>query len=161
LSHSSSYDSFNWQDTPKKGESPGESRLPSLSAVLQAVGADLTWRIEPIAEEHDDKPEVACARLVVLLEADEYRVSDRAREEGKRALQWLRKRDPTECEMVEYILLRLKAKVELQRQPQDDPPGIAWQMVDPRNIFIKLQICGGFGREYVLIKSIHESEFPK
>ncbi len=111
--------------------------------------------------DHDNDPAAARRKLIELLEGDEYRVSDRTRAQGKHALQWLRKRDPTEYEMVEYILLHLKANVTLRRQPQDDPPGIAWQLMDPRNIFIKLQICGGFGREYVLIKSIHESEFPK
>ena len=38
-------------------------------------------------------------------------------------------------------------------------------MTDPRNVFVKLRIEGGFGHEcreeYVYIQSIHESVHPK
>ena len=136
--------------------------MPTLVA---ASRRGLAWRFEPIAEEHHEKPEAARTRLLELLDGDDYRFRDRARDEGKRALRWLRNRDPTEWEMVEYIVSVLKGTATLRRAPQDDPPGIAWQITDLRNIFVKLQICGGFGQEcaqeYVLIKSIHESDYPQ
>jgi hypothetical protein len=114
-----------------------------------------------MAEADYDTPEKARARLLELFEADEWEFSERARAEGKVDLRWLHDREPTDWEMVEYVISLLKGSTTLRCAPQGDPPGslgIAWQMTDPRNIFVKLQICERrMGEEYAYIQSIHES----
>lgn len=120
-----------------------------------------------MAEDCSD-PETARARLVELLEEDEWRISERARREGSVALRWLHDCEPTDQQMVVYVISLLKTKTTLRCAPQGNPPGstgIAWQMTDARNVFVKLRIQGGFGeqerQEYVYIQSIHESVHPK
>jgi hypothetical protein len=114
-----------------------------------------------MAEEDYDNPATARTRLLELLEADDWELSERARNEGKVALRWLQNREPTDWEMVEYVIALLKANTDLRCAPQGDPPGstgIAWQMTDRRNIFIKLRICERrIGQEFAKIQSIHES----
>ena len=114
-----------------------------------------------MAEGHDDDPAAACSRLLQLLEGDDWEFSDRARGEGKLALRWLHNREPTDWEMVEYVISLLKTNITLRCAPQGDPPGstgIAWQMTDRRNVFVKLRICERrIGQEYAYIQSIHES----
>jgi hypothetical protein len=110
----------------------------------------------------DDQDAVAArSRLLVLFDEDEYRFSERARTEGKLALRWLHNREPTEGEMVEYVVSLLESAIKLRCAPQGDPPGskgIAWQMTDRRNIFVKLQISElRIDQEYAYIQSIHES----
>ncbi len=120
-----------------------------------------------MAEEDYENPEAARARLLELLEGDDcdWEFSERARIEGKLALRWLHDREPRELEMVEYVISLLKKKTTLRCAPQGDPPGstgIAWQMTDARNIFVKLQIRQRrIGQEYAYIQSIHESAHPK
>jgi hypothetical protein len=123
-----------------------------------------------MAGEVYDNPTGARSRLLELLEGDdcEWMISDRARREGKLALRWLHEREPTDWELVEYIISVLKTNTTLRCAPQGDPPGstgIAWQLTDARNIFVKLRIEGGFGEEsreeYAYIQSIHESIHPK
>ena len=51
--------------------------------------------------------------------------------------------------MVENVITLLKGNTTLAGAPQGEPPGsagIAWQMTDRRNVFVKLQIRGGFGK---------------
>jgi hypothetical protein len=121
-----------------------------------------------MAEEDQSDSEIARARLVELLEGDDWDFSKRARCQGPSALRWLHNREPTETEMVVYVISLLKTKTTLRCAPQGNPPGstgIAWQMTDPRNVFVKLRIEGGFGQqqpqEYAFIESIHESVHPK
>jgi len=102
-----------------------------------------------------------------LLEGDDWEFSKRARREGKLALRWLHDREPTDWEMVVYVISLLKTNTTLRCAPQGDPPGStgnAWQLTDARNIFVKLRIAGGFGQErpqeYADIQSIHESVHP-
>jgi hypothetical protein len=106
-------------------------------------------------------PTAALARLLALLKADDWELSERARRTGKVALRWLHHREPTDCEMVDYIISLYEAGPTLRCQPQGDPPGstgIAWQMTDARNVFIKLQVCERrMGEEYAFIQSLHES----
>lgn len=118
--------------------------------------------------EKDDNPEAGRSRLLKLLRGDDWKLSERAEQEGQRALHWLHNRKPTRWEMVEYVISVLKSDATLRCASQGDPPGstgIAWQVTDPRNIFIKLRIEGGFGQEcseeYAFIQSIHESAHPK
>lgn len=106
-------------------------------------------------------PTEALARLLALLRSDDWEFSERARREGKVALRWLHNREPTDCEMVDYIITLYAAGATLRCQPQGDPPGstgIAWQMTDAHNVFIKLQIRERrMGEEYAYIQSIHLS----
>jgi hypothetical protein len=118
-----------------------------------------------MAEEADNDPAVARTRLLELLEGGDWKLSERARREGKPALRWLHDREPTDWEMVEYVISLLKSTRTLRCAPQGNPPGsagIAWQMTDRRNVFVKLRIEGGFGQkcrqEYAFIQSIHESD---
>jgi hypothetical protein len=121
-----------------------------------------------MAEPSEANSESARVRLLELLEGDDWKFSLRAETEGKLALRWLHDRVPTRGEMVAYVVALLKANLELMCVPQGTPPGstgIAWQMVDSRNIFVKLRIEGGFGQasqvEYAYIQSLHESAHPK
>src|SRR6059036_277451 len=114
-----------------------------------------------MAEADYDTPEKARARLLELFEADEWQFSERARGEGKVALRWVHNREPRDGEMVEYVVSLLKGNTPLPCAPQGDPPGstgIAWQMTDARNLFVKLQIRERrMGEEYAYIQSLHES----
>src|ERR1700722_18394632 len=116
-------------------------------------------------EEHDVV--AARSRLLGLLEGVGFgwEFSERARRDGKIALKWLRKRDPTELEMVEFVIAVLKTSAALRCAPQGDPPGsagIAWQLTDARNIFIKLRICEHrIGQEFAYIQRLHESDHVK
>jgi hypothetical protein len=117
-----------------------------------------------MAEGEIDTPEKARVRLSELFEADDWEFSERARGEGKLALHWLHERMPTDWEMVVYVIALLKGNTILRCAPQGDPPGstgIAWQMTDPRNVFIKLRIVERrIGQEYAYIQSIHASVHP-
>ena len=117
-----------------------------------------------MVKQGNDDPTVARTRLLELLASDDWEFSKRARFEGKIALRWIYNREPNDGEMVEYVISLLKANTTLRCAPQGNPPGstgIAWQMTDSRNIFVKLRIEGGFGekrcKEYAYIQSIHES----
>ncbi|HWY86415.1 MAG TPA: hypothetical protein VNX28_06810 [Gemmataceae bacterium] len=121
-----------------------------------------------MAERNDDNPTAARTRLLELFEGDDWDFSKRARREGKLALHWLYNREPTDGEMVGYVISLLESNLTLRCAPQGDPPGstgIAWQMTDSRNMLVKLRIEGGFGekrrQEYAYVQSIHESVHPK
>jgi len=118
-----------------------------------------------MAEEDEDHEAVARLRLLELLEGDDWELSERAEREGKIALHWLHDRTPTQWELVEYVISLIKSTVEMRCSPQGDPPGstgIAWQMTEERNIFIKLRICERrIGEEFAYIQSIHESVHTK
>lgn len=102
-------------------------------------------------------------RLLELLDEGDYKLSARAIRDAKRDLHPHFGREPTESEIVQYILDALSpASVCLCSAPQGDPPGsggIAWQMTDSNGIFIKLQICEiRFGEEYAYVQSCHTSK---
>jgi hypothetical protein len=113
-------------------------------------------------DDHD--PDVARSRLLELLEADEWELSESARLEGKVALRWLHNREPTDCDMVDHVIALLKT-LTIRCAPQGNPPGstgIAWQMTDAMNVFVKLRICERrIGQEYAFVQSIHESIHQK
>ena len=114
--------------------------------------------------DDDNNPAVARDRLLALLDDCEWRFSERAIREGKLVMRRLHQREPTEWEMVEYVISLLKTDATLRCAPQGDPPGstgIAWQLTDPNNIFVKLRIEGPIGREFAYIQSFHESVHPK
>ncbi len=119
-----------------------------------------------MAEDNND-PEKARSRLLKLLEGDDcaWEFSERAEREGTFALQWLHNRMPSRWEMVSYVISLLKANTTLRCAPQGNPPGstgIAWQMTDAKNIFVKLRICERrMGEEYAYIQSIHQSVHVK
>ena len=110
-------------------------------------------------------PDDAKACLLALLRSDEWELSERARREGTSALRWIHDRDPTDYDMVKYVITLLEADAVLRCAPQGDPPGstgIAWQMTDSHNVFIKLQIREyRMGHEYAYLQSIHTSVHKK
>lgn len=116
-------------------------------------------------EEHDS-PEAVRARLLELLEGDDcdWVLSERTKDEGRVVLRWLHNREPTEWEIVEYVISLLKTDLPLRSAPQGNPPGstgMAWQMTDDSNVFVKLRICERrIGQEYAHIH-IHKSVHPK
>ncbi len=114
-----------------------------------------------MAEADNKDPAPARKRLLELLDNDDWELSERARSEGKLALRWLNDRDPTDCELVSYVISLLKSSTDLRCAPQGEPPGstgLAWQMTDDRNVFVKLRICEKrFGEEYAYVQSIHVS----
>src|SRR5437867_1267197 len=107
-----------------------------------------------MADEDEASAAAARSRLLELLEGEdcEWEFSERARREGKIALRWLQSREPTDWEMVVYVISLLKTDTTLRCAPQGNPPGstgIAWQMTDQRNVFVKLRICERrIGQEY-------------
>lgn len=108
-------------------------------------------------------PSEACARLLALLGAVEWKFSERARREGTTTLSRFLGHDPTDCEMIDYITQRLRSGVLLRCQPQGDPPGStgdAWQFTDANNVFVKMRIQElRIGKEEVYIQSIHFSVY--
>ena len=54
-------------------------------------------------------PSKARSCLLALLRSDEWELSERARREGKTALHRLQGRDPTDTEMVDYVITLLEA----------------------------------------------------
>ena len=118
-----------------------------------------------MADRNEDDPTAARIRLLELLEANDWVFSKRARCEGKTALRWIYNREPNDGEMVEYVISLLETNTTLRCAPQGNPPGstgIAWQMTDQRNVFVKLQIREyRIGQEYAYIQSIHKSIHPK
>jgi hypothetical protein len=118
-----------------------------------------------MADKDDRDADFARCRLLELFKSDDWQFSERARREGRPALRWLENREPTDTEMVDYIVSLLESDTILRCAPQGDPPGstgIAWQMTDARNIFVKIQICEiRMGQEYAFIQSIHESVHPQ
>ena len=102
-------------------------------------------------------------RLLELLDCGDYKLSKRAILEAKKDQYPYFGREPTESEIVQYIIASLSViDVCLRSAPQGDPPGsggIAWQMTDNNGIFIKLQICEiRFGEEYAYVQSCHVSK---
>lgn len=83
------------------------------------------------------------------------------RRDGTLVLCSLNSREPTEMEVVKHIVAALRSTAKLRCAPQGNPPGstgIAWQLTDNCNVFIKLQILEArIGEEYVLIQSMHAS----
>jgi len=76
-----------------------------------------------------------------------------------RCLGTVSEHQPTDNNIVAYIISALmNPEIMLRPAPQSDPPEIAWQLTDKRNIFIKLVIRElRFGEECVYVKSFHRS----
>ena len=114
-----------------------------------------------MADEVDLNPESARKRLLELLERDDWRFNERSLADGKRDLRRIHQREPFETEIIAYVISQLTTDIPLRCAPQGDPPGaggIAWQMTDRADVFIKLQIGEDrIGQEYALIQSIHAS----
>jgi hypothetical protein len=112
---------------------------------------------------HDSDPEAARALLIELFDADERQISRRALEEGRAALHWLRNRLATECEIIDYILKRLRDGCPIARVELVNYTGVAWAMknVDGRDTYIKVQIAEDGLRYYALVLSCHASVHKK
>jgi hypothetical protein len=83
-------------------------------------------------------------QLIALLDDGEYELSQRALRDAKCDLKDHFGREPTESEIVQYVIDTLRSSgICLACAPQGDPPGSggdAWQVTDPRRIFIKLRL---------------------
>src|SRR5688572_21028220 len=99
-------------------------------------------------EEGNDNHDCELARrkLIELLEdIDGWRFTDSAFNQGRLALKAICGKTPSDCEMIDYIVARLRADVPLFRTPMGEPPGsrgVAWVMNNPdgNNTYIKLKI---------------------
>ena len=101
-------------------------------------------------------------QLVGLLQVGDYLLSERALREAKCDLKDHFNREPTESQIVEYVIAALDCQgLCLTRSLQGDPPGSggeAWQVTDSRKIFIKLRFHERrFGEVVAYLQSCHKS----
>jgi hypothetical protein len=122
-----------------------------------------------MAEEDSGEDEVALAtqKLIELLEnIDGWRFTDTAFNEGRVALRPVCGKTASDCEMIDYIVARLRDGFPILRTPMGEPPGsrgIAWVMNNPdgNHTYIKLKIeqDGVFDIAWVI--SCHTSKHKK
>lgn len=120
-----------------------------------------------MAEDCDNDPELARQKLIELLEDDDsWRFTDAAFNQGRVALRQVCGKTPSDCEMIDYIVGRLRAGFAILRTPLGEPPGsrgIGWVMNNPdgNDTYIKLKIeqDGIFDIAWVL--SCHTSKHHK
>jgi hypothetical protein len=97
-------------------------------------------------QDHDNDADLARAKLIELLEdIDGWRFTDTAFNEGRVALRTVCRKTPSDCEMIDYMVGRLRADFPILRTPMGEPPGsrgIAWVMNNPdgNHTYIKLKI---------------------
>ncbi len=102
-------------------------------------------------------------RLVELLEADEWKFTKPALEQGREALKGVIRDPPGECAIIDYLLSKLRREFPLTRTLLGEPPGssgIGWVMNNPdgRHTYIKLKIVEDGLREHALVVSCHPSK---
>jgi hypothetical protein len=110
---------------------------------------------------------LARKQLIELLDnIDCWRFTDVAFQEGRVALRPICGKTPSDCEMIDYIVGRLRSGFPLVRTPMGEPPGsrgIAWVMNNPdgNDTYIKLKIeqDGVFDIAWVI--SCHTSKHEK
>jgi hypothetical protein len=101
-------------------------------------------------------------QFVAMLEAGDYLLSQRALRDAKRDLMDHFGREPTESQIVEYVIDALvNQSLCLTRTLQGEPPGSggeAWQLTDSRRIFIKLRFHElRFDEVVAYLQSCHKS----
>jgi hypothetical protein len=117
--------------------------------------------------DHDDDPELARRKLIELFEDnDGWRFTDTALNQGRVALRPVCAKSASDCEIIDYIVGRLRAGFPIHRTPLGEPPGssgIGWVMNNPdgNHTYIKLKIeqDGIFDIAWVL--SCHRSKHEK
>jgi hypothetical protein len=116
--------------------------------------------------DHDNDPALARKRLIELLEDDTWRVTDAAFNQGRVALRQACGKTPSECEMISYVLARLRDGSPILRTPLGEPPGsrgIGWVMNNPdgNETYIKLRIEEDGVFEIAWVISCHTSKHVK
>jgi hypothetical protein len=117
-----------------------------------------------MANQDPNKDDATARRkLVELLEADEWKFTRPALEQGREALKGVIRDPPGECAIIDYILGLLKGNFPLLRTLLGEPPGscgVGWVMNNPdgRHTYIKLKIAEDGRREYALVMSCHASK---
>ncbi len=117
--------------------------------------------------DHDNDPALARKKLIELLEdIDGWRFTDTAFNQGRIALRSACGKIPTDCEMIDYILERLRSGFPILRTLMGEPPGsrgIGWVIVNPdgNDTYLKLKIeqDGVFNIAWVI--SCHTSKHEK
>lgn len=114
--------------------------------------------------DHDNDPALARKRLIELLEdLDSWRMTDAAFNQGRIALKLACGKTPTRFDIVDYLIVRLRAGFLILRMPMGEPPGsrgIGWVMnnSDGNNTYIKLKIEEDGITEIALVISCHTSK---
>jgi hypothetical protein len=96
--------------------------------------------------DHDKDAVLARTRLIELLaDIDSWRFTEGAFNQGRVALKLACGKTPSDCEIIDYIVGRLRAGFPILRTPMGEPPGsrgIAWVMNNPdgNGTYIKLKI---------------------
>ncbi|MCE9565781.1 MAG: hypothetical protein K8U57_27465 [Planctomycetes bacterium] len=105
-------------------------------------------------------------QLRSLLDDDEYEFSQRASRQAKVDLKDHFGRDPSDGEVVQYIIDALGpggvCLVPVAQCTPPDPNDIAWQATDRRGIFIKLKVYEyRLGKYRAYIQSCHRTNYPR
>jgi hypothetical protein len=114
--------------------------------------------------DHDDDPALARKRLIELLEdIDAWRFTDAAFNQGRIALRPMCGKTPSDIEMINYIVGRLRTGFPILRTSLGEPPGsrgIAWVMNNPdgNHTYIKLKIEQDGVFEIAWVLSCHTSK---
>lgn len=114
--------------------------------------------------DHDSDLTLARIRLIELLEdLDGWKFTDAAFNQGRLALRTVCGKIPSDCEMVDYTVKRLRAGFPILRTPMGEPPGsrgIGWVMNNPDGnlTYIKLKIEDDGISEIAWIISCHTSK---
>jgi hypothetical protein len=114
--------------------------------------------------DHDDDETLARIRLIELLEdLDAWKFTDTAFNQGRIALRPVFGKTPSDCEMIDYLVQRLRAGFPILRTPMGEPPGsrgIGWVMNNPdrNHTYIKLKIEDDGISEVAWVISCHTSK---
>ncbi len=74
--------------------------------------------------DHGNDPALARGKLIELLDdIDGWRFTDSAFSQGRVALKAAFGKTPSDCEMIDYIVGRLRAGFPILRTPMGEPPG--------------------------------------
>jgi hypothetical protein len=115
-------------------------------------------------QAHDNDSESARKKLIELLDGiDAWRFTESAFNQGRIALKVVCGKTPSDCEMIDYIVGRLRAGFPILRTLMGEPPGsrgIGWVMNNPdgNHTYIKLKIEQDGVYDVAWIISCHTSK---
>ena len=112
---------------------------------------------------HNNDPSLAREKLIELLEDDQYRFTEKARNEGQVALKNYFGSTPSEIMIIDYIIDLLRNNIPLYHTPMGEPPGsngTGWVMNNPDGFhtYIKLKIQENGIRDMAWVISCHTSK---
>ncbi len=123
---------------------------------------------EEIAErDYDNDPVLARQKLIELLEnIDNWRFTEPALADGQVALRPVFGKTPSDCQMIDYVLGRLRDGFPILRTLMGEPPGsrgIGWVMSNPdgNDTYIKLKIEQDGIYEIAWVISCHKSKHSR